>query len=391
MIKNSLILLFLILSPLINNSAIYRPMSKRNHDFDGDLEKKKIDFDDLCYYHIEHTIHGDIGSSPTTQIEYVKGCKKGQLCKEYIDPTIKTCQNYNKLSYLTMEDSCKYDLQCDGELKCINGICSLKENDSAYEKGGFYFCPSGYTPVWIEGEDAENDYKCRSLSEYNPNGRFFYYNKNEEKIYHYAPEFLKFPGEIVFYDEEVVAYDSENDNKEVKVKLYGISEIKTASIASLEDGTFVRNPITCKSGFAIKYYPDKSLEVPNYDTYNRKDFYRCVSVKEVDRKNCLIKYNLDGTDIVLSDERCDYIVIVLEMFENFKDKMSKCKSDKYDEEPITCGREDLRKYAYFYNNPNEYRLYKDEKQIIDYLIQTAYGSSSYLLINPIFLLILFFL
>lgn len=368
-------------------------MSKRNHDFDGDLKKKKIDLDDLCYYSVYHSIHGDDNSALSTLIEYVKGCKNGKLCRKYFDSTIKTCQNYNEFSYLTMEETCKYTLECDGNLKCINGICSLKEKDFFYEKGGFSFCPSGYTPVQIAGEDSK--FRCRSLSEFNPNGRYFYYNKNEGKIYNYAPEFLKYPGEIIFSDEEVTKFDTENNNKEVKVKIYYISEIKTASIASLEDGTFVQNPITCKSGFAVKYYADKSLEVPSYDDVNERDYYRCVSVNEVDIEKCLIKYNLDNTDITLSTSDSDYISasceninIVLEMFEKFKDKMSKCQAEKYDEEPITCGREDLRKYMYFYSHPNEYRLYKDEKQIVDYLIQKEYNPSSYILINPILLLLI---
>lgn len=390
MVKNSFILLLLILCPFID--SIYRPMSKRNLDFDGDLKKKKIDFDDLCRYDIKHSIYGDddLASNPT--IEYVKGCKKGKICRVSYDSGIYTCQSYNKLSYLTMGQECKYTLQCDSNLKCINGVCSLEENEPAYEKGGFYFCPSGYTPVWIEGQDSE--YSCKKSSEYAPSGRSFYNNRNEGKLYNYAPEFLKFPGEIVFYDVETTVRDTEN-NKDVTIKEYGKSEIKTAPIASLEDGTFVENVITCKSGFGVKYYADKSLEVPEYDP-NHRDFYRCVSPEEVDKQNCLIKYNLDDTEITLQarsdvSHTCENIEIALEMFEKFKDKMSKCKAEPYDEEPLTCGREDLRKYKYFYENPEEYQLYKDEKQIIDYLIQEEYQSSSYILINPIFLLILFFL
>ena len=398
MIKNSFILLFLILCPFIDNiDPIYRPMSKRNKDFDGDLQKKKIDFDDLCFYSVFHSIHGDDSSALSTPIIYVKGCDKGKICKSFIDTTIQTCQSINKLSLLTMEESCNYSLQCDGNLKCINGMCSLKENDEAYEKGGFYFCPSGYIPVKIEDEDPDDiDYICRKSSEYNPNGRYFYLNKDNGKSYFYAPEFLYYPGEIIFNENEVPAIDRENNNKEVKVKVYSISEIKTATIASLEDGTFVKDPKTCKSGIAVKYYADKSLEVPSYDS-NTRNFYRCVSVEEVDKKNCLIKYNLDSIEITLhldSDyisSDCDNIDIVLEMFEKFKDKMSKCESHKYDEEPLTCGREDLRKYLYFYKNPDIYRLYRDEKEIIDYFILNGYQSSSYLWINPILLLILFFL
>lgn len=368
----------------------------------------KIDFDDLCYYKIEHKIHGE-GS--TSEIEYVKGCKNGKKCKGYnIDSAnqIKTCQSNNdKLSKLTMDEECKYDLQCDDGLECINRVCSIKESGSAYKKGNFYFCPSGYNPVKIDGPgtvDSIDDgdhfgFICKKSSDYNPNGRYFYYNKDEIQNYYSAPEFLQFPGEIVFYDQDDTAINTDN-GENVNIKRYHISEVKTAPIASLDDGTFVIDPKTCKSGFAVKYIGDKSLSRPsNYMLVeNDQKYYRCVTVEEVDQKRCLIKYNLDDNDITLrfndnelASADCQTIDIVLEMFEKFKDKMSKCTSNKYDEEPITCGREDLRKYAYFYEHPEEYLFYKDENQIIDYIIQDHYGSSSYLMINLIFLLFLFFL
>lgn len=369
----------------------------------------KIDFDDLCYYKIEHKIHGE--GSTSENLEYVKGCKKGKKCKDYnIDSVnqIKTCQSNNdKLSKLTMDEECKYDLQCDEGLECINRVCSIKESGSAYKKGNFYFCPSGYNPVKIDGpgtvdsidDDAHFGFICKKSSDYNPNGRYFYYNKDENQNYYSAPEFLQFPGEIVFYDQDDTAINTDN-GENVNIKRYHISEVKTAPIASLDDGTFVIDPKTCKSGFAVKYIGDKSLSRPsNYMLVeNDQKYYRCVTVEEVDQKRCLIKYNLDDNDITLcfndnelTSANCQTIDIELEMFEKFKDKMSKCTSNKYDEEPITCGREDLRKYAYFYEYPEKYLLYKDENQIIDYIIQDHYGSSSYLMINLIFLLFLFFL
>ena len=41
---------------------------------------------------------------------------------------------------------------------------------------------------------------------------------------------------------------------------YYIKEISTASIGSQADGTYVKNPMACESGFTLNYYPDKQIE-----------------------------------------------------------------------------------------------------------------------------------
>ena len=71
------------------------------------------------------------------------------------------------------------------------------------------------------------------------------------------------------------------------------------------------------------------------------------------------------------------------MFKKFKDKMDKCKSEKY-KTFLKCEDRDVQEYLYFYNNPEHYILYKDENQVMDYLLNGQYNSFS-------FIILLFFL
>ena len=59
---------------------------------------------------------------------------------------------------------------------------------------------------------------------------------------------------------------------------------------------------------------------------------------------------------------------------------SDCINYLYPEEPKTCRDNELRKWYYFYENPKEYLLYRNEPQVMDYLVQQdypTYTSNSY--------------
>ena len=72
------------------------------------------------------------------------------------------------------------------------------------------------------------------------------------------------------------------------------------------------------------------------------------------------------------------------MFKKFKENMDKCTGEKYKKSPFTCDNRELQEYLYFYDHPEHYILYKDEKEIIDYLLNGQYNSFS-------FIILLFFL
>ena len=172
-----------------------------------------------------------------------------------------------------------------------------------------------------------------------------------------------------------------------------ILEIESNKIGSQNTGTFVEEMAACKSGYAIEYCLDGTYECK--DSRISKSL-KCIDVKEINLLNgCTIKYNDGNEDMFIKLDKdlddCLEIQVKLEMFEKYVDKMSKCDDVKpYDNEPLTCGNKDLRKYWYFYNNPKEYILYKDEDDVIDYLIQSAYSSSYFLTFAKLSILLMIF-
>ena len=49
-----------------------------------------------------------------------------------------------------------------------------------------------------------------------------------------------------------------------------------------------------------------------------------------------------------------------------------CTTVNFYDEPFTCGNDELRKLWYFYNNIDMYLLYKNDEDIINYLVQKTY-------------------
>ena len=89
----------------------------------------------------------------------------------------------------------------------------------------------------------------------------------------------------------------------------------------------------------------------------------------------------------------------LEIFQNYKKRYDEIKEEcarlLYLDEPGTCRDDELRKWYYFYENPEEYILYKNEPMIMEYLIQTTYpnykaehvNSSGFLSLNILILIL----
>ena len=86
------------------------------------------------------------------------------------------------------------------------------------------------------------------------------------------------------------------------------------------------------------------------------------------------------------------------MFKNYKDKLNTmletCVNDYDYSEPYTCKNDELRKWWYFYNNPDKYMLYKDQIEVVNYLVQQAFpgfvavDNSRFLSLKYIFCLLL---
>ena len=353
-------LLFIL--PLI--SSIYRPMSDQKFKFDSDV----------CYYY-----------NYNDKVEYVKPCKKGKVCipiDDYDDDIYKCQDNDDDISLLKLgEKNCKYDEQCDSNLKCLEGVCTINVNSTyhePYEKGRYLFCPKDYVPG---RNNTSRQFQCQNKTEFNHTSKCYFKNLTTYQEYYYAPEFKKVCGEIIISTSE---------------EYFEIKEINTNKIGSLSAGTFVDNMTACESGFAIEYCLDGNYECSNTSNTTSTGL-KCIDVKEINLLNdCIIKYNDGKEELIINldfdRQYCSEIKVKLEMFKKYVDKMSKCDDVKlYDDEPLTCRNKDLRKYMYFYEHPDEYILYKDEDDIIDYLVQSAYSSSYYLAFAKLSILLILFL
>lgn len=340
------------------------------------MSEREIDFDgDVCHY--TH-VHNTENSRTSTQIiEYVKGCKKGKRCKEATSNIenykIETCQEYDDLELLTLGEKCDYTSQCDNYLTCKDGQCTITEGYPAYYKWGYYYCPSNLIPL----SNTNYGYLCIKQSDYTDYSasRCYYDDKHGNTMYT-APEFSKVCGEIKFYKTDLVSPKYQ----------YDIEAISTASIGSQPDGTYVKDAMACESGFTLKYYPDKQIEAKEND--QSIQYSICATINEVDINNDIVKYSLDGKEYtvrysqVKDGVEIEHIKIKLDMFKKYKDKMDKCQSDKYKEPK--CEDRNVQEYLYFYHRPDHYILYKDEDQVMDYLLNGQYNSFS-------FIILLFFL
>ena len=354
----------------------YRPMAIRNLTF----------VDDVCYYR-------DIFSN--SQIEYVKPCPSGKVCKPLesiyintmtkIDPSssgttqmtdsytsasnylISTCQEYNYF-YKTIGDECSKDFECDSNLVCLSNKCQF---DSSKQYN--LICDSGY----ILQDQGLGSYACVTETPINKDKC-----QVDETVSgitttnHYLSGYLKICGEM---DVQPTSTGSNNYiTKTIKASFYG----------SVPDGQFVKNEFACESGYALYFYGNKDIINPSGSS-SEQMFLLCVTPLGFDTDNQIIKYKIgnDGNiyyynknkinynyqDRIICD---DYTKTKLDLFQNYKNRFNQVKDEcvnYYDiNEKYTCRDNELRKWYYFYENPEIYLLYKNDPDILDYLIQQKY-------------------
>ena len=323
--------------------------------------KKHNGFDDnVCGY-----LYGNIN--------YVKTCKdKGKYCK-YIGDSTSICEDIpTAIALKTLDESCNSRFECEKGLFCYSGKC-LKSSNSAINCG-----------TNSEAHRTENGWVCKTstIAEY------CYYRDNSAYSFGFSmsPDYSKVCGEINF---ETSSLGSNLGTK------YEILTIKSAYIGTVPDGKFVQDVKACKSGYALPFYPDSTLIDPSLDTSNANKMYlKCVNINDIDYKgyhNCIFKYDSDklydaskvdydlieprsisisGRDFInnnYNDEFCyENLMTKLEMFSKYigvftEAKQKECEKKENYNEPETCNDNEIRKWFYYYNNPEHYNLYYDEK------------------------------
>lgn len=379
------LLLFLcLISPLL---LTYRPMSKKTIDFGGNI----------CY---QKEYNGAVS------IEYVRPCSSGKYCHltDSSGNYLGTCETYTQI-IKTLGENCESNIECDSGLVCntvdgtnqctLNNLEFYRKTDSV-SPDTLYYCLSGKTAFSTDG----TTYSCDTL----PTGvsSSKYYSTKDSTDYTIPPGPYQVTGAITFKDRTSGDYE--------------ISSVDISDIGSVDTGKFVENERACKSGFALPFYVSGNsgtLTQPD-GVSSTNTFNLCVDVKEVeeDSNKCRIKYSLsDGVEKIyylskmsssftdISDV-CDNLLTKLEMFKNYIAKLepikAECKSKNYYEEPFTCRNDELRKWWYFYYNPDEYMLYKDQTEVEDFLLQSEYktynaNKGAFLSMNYLFSLLILFI
>ena len=341
---------FIILCLLALYSCTYKPMTQKTFDFGKDV----------CYYKdVSHNLN----------FEYVKPCESGKACTGLSDSaySVRKCLKSEFLPR-TLNDDCNSDEDCPGTLICSSKKCSF-DGDKTY-KG---YCPEG--KVY-----DTTTYKCK------------------EKTY----------GNMCVKNDDNGAPEADYDDNDTPIyfRECGLIELKKTTITnagdhyfektrskafycSAPDDSFVNDPLLCQSGFALYFYGNKEYKSKNTPYNGRHEmFLRCVTVTGIDTENKIIKYRIgDGDEQFYHLEEVystfkDNIEInkltmtQLEIFQNYKKRYDEikedCKSLLYLDEPETCRDDELRKWYYFYINPEKYILYQNEPQIMEYLIQGSY-------------------
>ena len=353
-------LILLFTSILSLSLSTYRPMSSRTIDFG----------DNICYYQ-----EYDSGSNAGSSIEYVKPCPEGKHCEstEGSNYQLHTCETLPKYRN-TFNADCSTDFECGTGLKCSGSKCVINEiyhvNDIIFHCEDTNKLPlaqvlptitfSCFLPTNTQKSTFENK---------------FYITLEDGTAYYIGLEPYKVPG-IIHLKQDSVTKDYDKDY------------IESSYIGKVEVGQFVEDERACESGIALYFYGNEELTKPSDITSATANMYkRCVNLKEVLSDDMIVYSLSDGKEKIynkneLSSTYKSKLVFSfksltkLEMFKNYKEKLhsilEQCIKDYDYTEPYTCKNNELRKWWYFYSKPEEYMLYKDHKQVIDYLVQYAY-------------------
>lgn len=339
------------------------------------MKKNKYFKEDVCAY-------------PDSSITYVRPCEEGKYCQMMNELGI--CQDIPyKAQIKGLGDECSSDFECDLGLNCISTKCTY----------------SGCTSPGSSIVKTHSGWICQT----NTNAGLCFYRDfstspwRDISVNH---DYFQVCGKITFKD---ISPSSTTGKK------YVIEKIESAYIGTIESD-FVSDERACKSGYALYFYPDGTLTDPGKDDYTNNMYKKCVTVNNIEKRestciiqydtdkiynvdqlairtgddgNTLINYGINNGQIYLSLRSdnsyiCnDNLLTKLEMFSKYinlftVEKQKQCSTKENYNEPETCNDNEIRKWYYFYENPDDYILYYDEKDknndVVNFLLQETYKS-----------------
>ena len=346
--NKNIILIFLCLfkiSLFIDNFVYYRPMSKKSIDFG----------EDVCYYE-------DI--SDNSKLMYVKGCPSGKHCysvggtnSEY---NIRTCQPaYSSLKRKIGENCDERLYECEDSLVCTSGKCVASSPAASDECTTIRKEVSGETPTCItEAEQITRiGILCRD-KESDTSSEILYYHLS-------SPNSLKICKKLIIAEKESVS-----GNYYIK------SQQLVDGIYSIQDGDYVEEDSNsyCQSGFSLYFFGNGKQIISPSDS---QMFKRCVTILDVEPTDggYIIKYKIkDEAEHIYDTSKLSEpkkttqnnecaLLLNLELLNLMKEEYkANGKSNKY------------IKWKYLYEHQDIYLLYKDQIDVLDYLIQKSVPS-----------------
>ncbi len=349
---------------------------------------------------------------------YVKPCKEGKYCSS-TSSGISTsgtsgssfnyyiCKNItNRFPIKVYNEECESKFDCDTGLDCDNRRCTKSCSDSSWKPYKTNDNPSSWDCKSPDSSKESLNYFCNEFVSDNSATC-----KTGEK-YEITPDYLKVKG--ILNIKGYYPYARETD----KGQLYRTISIESSYKGTVDDGTFVMDYKACKSAFALFFYPDGTLKDPYTGSYGSNDMYlMCVTLIDYDSDNNRVKYSINGNGekIYNKDQISSTytgstsptfdatIVYKTELYkkylEAFNKNLEECQKTENYNAPNTCNVDEIAKWYYFYNHPNDYLFYYNEEEkyedVIKYLIQKTYPfyqSSKFLnlkyLISLLFLLLI---
>lgn len=330
------------LSLFTSSPLYYRPMSKKSIDFG----------DDVCYYE-------DISDS--SKLRYVKGCPSGKSCelvslvddavdKEY---QLHTCQDIIDVSKKRSGETCDNLLfECDFGLDCdATGKCSTSGSPSNVCK-----------TIKIEGTN-----ECITDSSAISTIGNLCYKKDSEAADAIEYKHLSTSKECIKLQ---LATKTSNEGQ------YYIKSKEIVDLYSVQDGDYVEenSNLYCQSGFSLFFFGNGKMKNSASDT---EMFKRCVTIlalKKISSDKYIIKFKInDGNEYIYDtselssaykskqNTECDVELLMVKL------KIFKYLVEEYKKNGLNSNA--LIKWEYLYENPKIYLLYKDQTDVLDYLIQ----------------------
>ena len=354
---------FLICFSLFTLSlSFYRPFSKLNISYPSDM----------CYF------KDTTSDSAISNLEFVRGCKKNEECIEVDNRNsyvIKTCQNQDGIT----KSSCSNNFECTSPKICIQHEC----------------CPTGGCPSTTPDV---NPTQCEANQIYNhKSGASPVCDPNREQNKKYCKIYNSDGSEIADYQEENYAKICGKNTIEStgEENHYYRKSTEWVYYGSVEDNKFVEQVEACKSGYALYFYGNNGLTNPLDGSHEM--FLLCVTVLDVELENTIgtpsqrkcqrIKYKIGSGNELIYDtsnldssytlSNCDYLLMTkLELFKKYKEEYDKVKDQCYSSKSSDnlCGKDELMKWWYLYEHPRDYLLYKDQTEVLDYLIHETYSE-----------------